>query len=111
VLALCDPALGAHLDSIGAPPIRCLMPIVRSALATMLAPRQLLALWDRIIATNSLEVVALGAAGVLLSRSEELRRCKVPGDVGLVFVKGTDPRLSAIGLLRRVASGLAAGGP
>lgn len=108
VLALCDPELGAHLASIGADPIRCLIPMLRGALSNVLAPRQVLALWDRVIALNSLQPLVLAAAGTLLARRRELMQCKVAGDVGLAFVKGTDPRLSAEGLLREVASALAA---
>ncbi|KNC49381.1 TBC1 domain family [Thecamonas trahens ATCC 50062] len=84
-LAELDPVLAAHCTAIGAPPLRAAFPWLVRGFSSFLPPGQLLALWDRIVAYDSLYVVPALAVGIFTLRASSLLECASPQDVAGVL--------------------------
>jgi len=64
-----------HLLSIGVPPLKVAFNWIVFAFAGYLEPDQILALWDRVLAWDSLIVIPLVAAAIFSYREQKLLEC------------------------------------
>ncbi|KAA0172487.1 hypothetical protein FNF27_06060 [Cafeteria roenbergensis] len=60
------------LEGAGTSALRVALPLIRFGFASVASPSDTLALWDRVVAFNSTEVLAAAAAAVFLQAAERL---------------------------------------
>ncbi|CAG9466212.1 unnamed protein product [Pedinophyceae sp. YPF-701] len=73
-----DPELTWHLHSISAPPLKLVFPWLLSGFAGVLEAGQVLELWDRCVACESMAPASLLAAGVLWFKRSVLLSTRTP---------------------------------
>jgi len=70
------PQVAKHFDDIGVIPLKIAFPWIHLAFSAYLKVDQLLLLWDRIIAFNTLDLLPLLAASIFAARAHELVHAK-----------------------------------
>lgn len=85
LLISANPNVFYHAVDLGVPPLKTVFPWIFSCFAGYLPVFQVLQLWDRVIAYDSLELVAALAAAVYAFRAGSVLACKTADDVIEVF--------------------------
>ncbi|KAL7065410.1 hypothetical protein AAHC03_05185 [Spirometra sp. Aus1] len=71
-----EPELVMHLTCVGAPPLRLAFRWILRAFSGYLSPEQVLLLWDRILAWDSLEIIVVLAASIMSHRKRNLMQAE-----------------------------------
>jgi hypothetical protein len=79
------PQMFFHAVTVGVQPLSIVFPWMFSAFAGILCVDQVLILWDRILAYDSLELIAVLAAAICLFRAKAVLAAKTPDDIQDVF--------------------------
>jgi hypothetical protein len=85
LLHTASPGLYAHLLSLGVYPLKVAFPWIHLSFTTFMPIEQLLILYDRIIAHQSLSILPILAAAIFCYREEALMECRSEEDVEMVF--------------------------
>ena len=85
LLEAVEPALTAHLSSLGCPAVSIALPWITSAFVEVLPVQEVLLLWDRVIGLDSLLVLPVAAAALLAWRAQLLRAAQSIDDVATVL--------------------------
>lgn len=72
LLSSCEPVLYLHLMKLGVDPLEIALPWLFTSFAGYLSVDQLLILWDRLVAYDSLHLAAVLAVSIFIFRSEFL---------------------------------------
>jgi hypothetical protein len=89
LIQISDPAVVAHLGSLGLSPLEIAFSWIHGAFSDYLDVDQVLLLWDRIVGFNSLMLLPILAAAIISFRARELLHCRTSEEVFLLF---EDPR-------------------
>jgi len=85
LLSTAHPKVYYHAVSIGAHPLRTVFPWIFTAFAGVLPVFQVLQVWDRIIAYNTLELLPTLAAAIYLFRADRVLEAKSANEVHSIF--------------------------
>lgn len=81
ILQAKDPQLFFHLRKIDVQPLKIVFKWIIKGFSGFLLSSQLLELWDRILAYNSLEILSIFAAGVFLYRKQNIISVGTKGQI------------------------------
>ena len=85
LLSAANPRVFYHAIRIGAHPLRTVFPWIFTAFSGVLPVFQVMQIWDRIIAYDSLELLPTLAAAIYNFRSENVLASKTADEVHAVF--------------------------
>ncbi|KAL5110984.1 TBC1 domain family member 19 [Taenia crassiceps] len=91
-----EPQLVLHLMSIGAPPLQIAFRWLLRGFSGYLAAEQVLLLWDRILAWDSLEIIAILAAAIFSYRSRNLMEAKKMDTVEAILADTSTLNVTAL---------------
>ncbi|GAB5354653.1 hypothetical protein AAMO2058_000137300 [Amorphochlora amoebiformis] len=85
LLIAAHPDVFHHAVQIGAPPLRTVFPWIFTAFSGVLPVFEVLQLWDRVIAYDSLELIPALAAAIYVFRAQHVVLCERPEEVEELF--------------------------
>jgi len=91
-----DPQLFFHLRKIQAQPLKFAFKWIMRAFSGFLSSSQLLELWDRVLAFNSLEILSIFAVGVFLYRKHNLMLVTNDANVEAIFADLTSLKVVCV---------------
>ncbi|CEO98196.1 Rab-GAP TBC domain-containing protein [Plasmodiophora brassicae] len=83
-----SPQVFYHAVEVGMPPLRVVFPWLFTAFSGYLAVDQVLTLWDRILAYDSLELLAILASAIFLFRSKSVLNATSSDEIRDIFEDG-----------------------
>lgn len=84
----CHPQAFYHATEVGITPLTIVFPWLLTAFSGFLAVDQVLVLWDRILAYDSLELLAVLAAAIFLYRSNSMMNASSVDEIQDIFEDG-----------------------
>jgi len=93
-----NPWIFLHLTALGVQPLSIVMPWIQFGFVGFLEPDQILLLWDRLIGYQSLNLLPVLAAAILIFRSNSILKAESAEDIKDVFQDIT--RLKVVPLLQ-----------
>ncbi|KAH9283064.1 TBC1 domain family member 19 [Echinococcus granulosus] len=91
-----EPRLVLHLMSIGSPPLQIAFRWLLRGFSGYLAVEQVLLLWDRVLAWDSIEILAILAAAIFAYRSRNLMEAKKLGTVEAILADTSALNVTAL---------------
>jgi hypothetical protein len=91
-----DPNLFFHMTRLSASPLTIALPWIHSAFVCLLPPGEVLVLWDRILAADSLDLLPVLAAAIFVYRSRSAKEATSSTELAAVFNDGMELKVGPL---------------